>query len=435
MESIWNKSIERKQFAPLTKDIKTQVLIIGGGIAGIVCAYTLQQAGIDCGLVEADRICNGVTANTTAKITLQHGLIYDKIIKMYGVEAASMYAKAQQVALKRLDRLCRDIACDYKTQDAYVFSRDNRAEIERETAAYERLGIAAQFCENTDLPIQVAAAVRVAEQAQFHPLKFCFSLAEKLKIYENTKIIEIIDGGAITDRGTVFAENIIVATHFPFANKYGAYFLKMYQHRSYVLALENAHLPNGMYVDADMKGLSFREYNGTLLLGGGSHRTGKKGGAWQALRTFAKTHYPRSKEIAFWATQDCMTLDGIPYIGQYSRKLPNVYVATGFNKWGMTSSVAAAMVLTDMIQGKETAYAQVFSPSRSILHPQLAVNAAETALNLITPTAPRCPHLGCALKYNAHEHSWDCPCHGSRFTKDGKLIDNPATDDMSIKRE
>ncbi len=435
MESIWNKSIERKQFAPLTKDIKTQVLIIGGGIAGIVCAYTLQQAGIDCVLVEADRICNGVTANTTAKITLQHGLIYDKIIKMYGVEAASMYAKAQQVALKRLDRLCRDIACDYKTQDAYVFSRDNRAEIERETAAYERLGIAAQFCENTDLPIQVAAAVRVAEQAQFHPLKFCFSLAEKLKIYENTKIIEIIDGGAITDRGTVFAENIIVATHFPFANKYGAYFLKMYQHRSYVLALENARLPDGMYVDADMKGLSFREYNGTLLLGGGSHRTGKKGGAWQALRTFAKTHYPRSKEIAFWATQDCMTLDGIPYIGQYSRKLPNVYVATGFNKWGMTSSVAAAMILTDMVQGKENAYAQVFSPSRSILHPQLAVNAAETALNLITPTAPRCPHLGCALKYNAHEHSWDCPCHGSRFTKDGKLIDNPATDDISIKRE
>lgn len=435
MASVWSKSIERKPFAPLKKDIKTQVLIIGGGIAGILCAYTLQQAGVDCVVVEADRICNGVTANTTAKITLQHGLIYDKIINKYGVEAASMYAKAQQAALERYAALCRDIDCDYQTQDAYVFSKNDRAAIEREMAAYEKLGIAAAFCEKVDLPIEVTGAVRVNNQAQFHPLKFCFSLAEQLKIHENTKIVEMIDGGAITNRGTVFAENIIVATHFPFANKYGAYFLKMYQHRSYVLALQNARLPDGMYVDADSKGMSFREFDGMLLLGGGSHRTGKKGGAWQELRGFAKENYPHCQEAAHWATQDCMTLDGIPYIGRYSNRLLNVYVATGFNKWGMTSSMAAATILTDMINGTHNPYAQVFSPSRSILHPQLAVNAAETALNLITPTAPRCPHLGCALKYNIHEHSWDCPCHGSRFTKEGKLIENPATDDLRIEKE
>ncbi len=430
MKSIWNENIERKQFASLKKDIKTDVLIIGGGIAGILCAYMLKEAGVDCVLVEAERICNGVTANTTAKITLQHGLIYDKIINKYGVEAASMYLKAQQSALERFDILCRDMDCDYKRRDAYVFSRDNRREIENEVSAYNRLGIAAEFCQTVDLPIEIAGAVRVKNQAQFHPLKFCLPLAERLNIYENTKILEMFDGGAITEKGTVFAEKIIVATHFPFANKYGAYFLKMYQHRSYVLALENAHLPDGMYVAADAKGLSFREYNGMLLLGGGSHRTGKKGGAWQELRAFANKKYPKSREIAHWATQDCMTLDGIPYIGPYSRRLPNVYVATGYNKWGMTSSMVAARILTDMVLGKENPYAQVFSPSRSLLHPQLAVNAVETAVNLLTPTAPRCPHLGCALKYNPNEHSWDCPCHGSRFTKDGKLIENPATDDL-----
>lgn len=434
MQSIWQENSIRRQFASLEKDIKTQVLIIGGGVAGILCAYTLQQAGVDCVLAEADRICNGVTANTTAKITLQHGLIYDKIIKEYGVQAATMYANAQKAALERFELLCRDVDCDYKTQDAYVYSRDNRAAIEQEMRAYERVGIAGEFCEKADVPIDIAGAVRVTKQAQFHPVKFCLSLAEGLRIYENTKIIEIIDGGAITKKGTVFADKIIVATHFPFANKYGAYFLKMYQHRSYVLALKNAPLPNGMYVDADVRGLSFRESDGLLLLGGGSHRTGKKGGGWQGLRDFAGEHYPRCQEAAYWATQDCMTLDGIPYIGQYSRTLPDVYVATGFNKWGMTSAMAAASILTDMIQGKENAYARVFSPSRRIWHPQLAVNMAETTLHWITPTVPRCPHLGCALKYNAHEHSWDCPCHGSRFTKDGKLIENPATDDLPTQK-
>ena len=124
-----------------------------------------------------------------------------------------------------------------------------------------------------------------------------------------------------------------------------------------------------------------------------------------------------------------MTLDGVPYIGKYSKSTENLYVTTGFNKWGMTNALVSAGILRDMVLGMQNPYADVFSPSRSIFHPQLAINAAESIINLLTPTAPRCPHLGCALKYNKAEHSWDCPCHGSRFTEDGKLIDNPATDD------
>ena len=432
MESLWVKNSERKISKPLGGDIKTQVLIIGGGITGILCAHMLKESGIECVLVEADKLCCGVTQNTTAKITLQHGLIYDSIIKKYGTDGAKMYLRAQQDAMRFYAQACKNIDCDYKLQDAYVFSPNRLYDLEKEAEAYEQIGLEYKFHKETQLPMEIKGALCIKAQALFDPLKFCFSLAENLTIYEKTKVIELFSEGAVTDRGKIFAEKIIVATHFPFINKFGGYFLKMYQHRSYVLALENADIPNGMYVDGDIKGLSFRESDGKLLLGGGSHRTGKKGGNWRELEAFALKNYPESREVARWATQDCMTLDGIPYIGLYSKKLPNLYVATGFNKWGMTSSAAAAKILCDMIRDRKNEYAKVFSPSRSILHKQFLINTAETTLNLLTPTTPRCPHLGCALKYNAEEHSWDCPCHGSRFTEKGQLIENPATDDKKL---
>ena len=190
----------------------------------------------------------------------------------------------------------------------------------------------------------------------------------------------------------------------------------------------------GMYVDEAKTGLSFRDCGELLLLGGGSHRTGKRGGAWRELEKFAVKYYPEAKIRYRFATQDCMTLDGVPYIGRYSRNTPDLFVATGFNKWGMTSSMVAAGLLCDMVLGIENKYEAVFDPSRTILRPQLAVNAFETVLNFATPTAKRCPHLGCALKWNPEERSWDCPCHGSRFAEDGELMDNPATDDLGEGR-
>ncbi len=432
MESLWTQSVDIKSFEPLNSDIKTEVLIVGGGIAGVLCAYMLKKSGVKCVLIEADRILRGVSGYTTAKITVQHGLIYDEIISKYGVEAAEMYLKAQEEALQTYIQMSRKIDCDFVITDACVYSTNNLREIEREAAAYHKIGLKADFKENIPLPIETNGALRINNQAQFNPLKFCSSLISDLTIFENTKAIELFDGGMITDKGKIFAEKIIIATHFPIFNKYGGYFLKMYQHRSYVIALENAELPDAMYVDADIKGLSFRKYNGNLLLGGGSHRTGKKGGNWQELREFTQKHYGQSREVAHWATQDCITLDGIAYIGKYSKRLPNVYVATGFNKWGMTSSMVSAKLLTDMICEKENEYAEIFSPFRSLLHPQLAINSIESIVNILTPTVPRCSHLGCALKYNKVEHSWDCPCHGSRFTKEGKLIENPATSDKKM---
>ena len=429
MDSIWRENTAQPNFPTMPGSLKTDVLIIGGGMAGLLCAHMLKKAGVDCVLVEAKKICDGVTGDTTAKITIQHGLIYDKLIHKFGQEQAHMYLHAQQKAVREFARLCQNISSDYEKQDSYVYSLDNRAKIEKEIAALNALGCKAVFSNADRLPFSVAGAVCVKDQAQFHPLKFAFEIAKDLPIYENTKVLELMPGKALTNRGQISCKKIIVATHFPILNKHGSYFLKLYQHRSYVLALDGAQAVDGMYVDENAKGLSFRNYGKLLLLGGGSHRTGKQGGNWRELENFARKYYPSARIKGKWATQDCITLDGVPYIGQYSKNTPDLYVATGFNKWGMTSSMVSAMILSDLVQEKENEYASVFSPSRSILHPQLAVNAFESVMGLLTPTVPRCPHLGCALKYNKAEHSWDCPCHGSRFTESGKVINNPATDD------
>ncbi len=434
MESIWENNVPRVSFKPLDGDQNTDVLIIGGGIAGILCAYKLKNAGVDCILAEASGICSGITKNTTAKITIGHGLIYDKLIKCFGEDKARLYLEAQVCACKEYARLCRSIDCEYQTKDSYVYSLNDRDKIEKEIAALDRLGVRAEISYADELPVEAAGAVRIRNQAQFHPLKFMYETAKNLPIFENTKVVHLAPHKAVTEHGIITFKKLIIATHFPIINKHGGFFLKLYQHRSYVLALRNAQNVSGMYVDESDTGLSFRNYGDILLLGGGGHRTGKQGGCWQELETFAGKHYKNAKIIGEWSTQDCMTLDGVPYIGQYANSMPDVYVAAGFNKWGMTNAMAAAEILCDLICGKPNFRAGVFSPSRSILHRQLAVNAFESVAGLLTPTAPRCPHLGCALKYNRAEHTWDCPCHGSRFTEHGALIDNPATDDhKSIK--
>lgn len=433
MKSVWADKSSLPHFENLKTNLKTDVLVIGGGITGLLCAYMLSLSGVDCVLLEASKICGGITENTTAKITSQHGLIYDKLIGEFGTEKARMYLEANQMAVEKYRDLCKEIDCDFESKDSFVYSLDDAGIIEKEQSALYKIGCSADFVKNLSLPFPVAGAIKFKNQAQFNPLKFASEISKNLRIFEYSRVRELIGNTAVTDYGKIDAEKIIVATHFPFLNKHGSYFLKLYQHRSYVLALENAADVAGMYVDEAEKGLSFRNYKNLLLLGGGSHRTGKKGGNWEELTAFTDKYYPSAKVKYRFATQDCMSLDGVPYIGQYSARTPNLFVATGFNKWGMTSAMLSAMILCDMVQGKKNPYADLFSPSRTILRPQLAVNAFETVTNLITPTTKRCPHLGCALKWNPVERSWDCPCHGSRFTEKGRLINNPSNGDLEIK--
>ena len=430
MLSVWKDDSKLPEFEKLRGDLKTDVLIIGGGMAGILCAYMLEKAGVDYALAEAETICSGITGNTTAKITSQHGLIYDKLVREFSVEQARMYLSANEAALAKYRELCADIDCGFETKDSYVYSLSDRNKLEKEMAALGKIGYPAELVEKLPLPLKTVGAVKFSAQAQFDPLRFVSSIAKGLSIYEHTKVLELIGTKARTENGEINANTVIVTTHFPFINKHGSYFLKMYQHRSCVIALENAQDVGGMYVDENNKGMSFRNYEDLLLLGGGGHRTGKQGGSWSELESFAERNYPEAAEKYRWATQDCMTLDGMPYVGYYSKNTPELLVATGFNKWGMSSAMVSATILTDMLLGRKNEYASLFSPSRSILRPQLAINALEAALNLLTPSKKRCPHLGCALKWNSQEHTWDCLCHGSRFTEDGKLIDNPATGDL-----
>lgn len=429
MESLWMKYSPIPPFPKLAGDIKTDVLVIGGGMAGLLTSYCLREKGIETVLVEQDRICCATSGHTTAKITAQHGLRYHKILRDYGPEYAKMYFAANAAAVRQLKDLCRQADCPVESKDNFVYSTDPR-KLEKELTALQALEIQTLYTDRPPLPIPTAGAVGLAGQGQFDPRKLAAFLAKDLTVYENTKVLEMIGTTAVTDRGRIQAQKVVIATHFPFINKHGSYFLKLYQHRSYVLGLQNVPLPDAMYVDDDKKGYSFSSFADAFMLGGGGHRTGKQGGAYNQLRTFREQHYPKATEICHWAAQDTMSLDGIPYIGNYSARTPDLYVAAGFNKWGMTGSMVSAKLLSSMIAGEQPDHAPVFSPSRCILKPQLFLNGAETTVNLLWPTTKRCPHLGCALKYNKQEHTWDCACHGSRFSEDGEVLNNPANGDM-----
>lgn len=428
MASIWSKTVELSAFPVLEGDAVTDVLIIGGGMAGALCAYYLKQAGVDCLLVEENTVGSGVTKNTTAKITAQHGLIYHRLLKRYAVDKARLYLNANLQAVEEYGRLCADMDCDFIRRESCVYATDGADQLIQEFSALRQLNYGAVFRKKLPIPLDTYGGIFFPDQGQLHPMKFLAELCRGLPIYEHTKALELAPHEVRTSGGTIRANRIIVATHFPMLNKHGSFFLKLYQHRSYCIALENVQPVSGMYVQEG--GLSFRSYGNTLIIGGGGHRTGKQGGAWQEPESFARRHYPGSRVKYRWAAQDCMSLDGMPYIGRYSKRTEGLYTATGFNKWGMTGSMVAARLLTDLLTGRENPCEALLSPSRSILHPQLAVNGLEAMGNLLTPTKKRCPHLGCALKWNGAEHSWDCACHGSRFSQEGQRLDGPATGNL-----
>ena len=417
-------------FPQLEEDLRTDVLVIGGGLTGILCAWKLAHAGIDSALIEENCLMQGVSGRTTAKLTSQHGLIYEKLRKRFGAEKARLYWQANQAALAQYRALAETLDFDFEVKNSYIYAVDGVQELEAEMAASEQLKIPEHWVNSLPLPFPICGAIGFSDQAQFHPLKLAANMAEGLRIFENTKALSFLGNRVQTQKGTITAQKISVATHFPILNKHGAYFLKLYQQRSYVIALENAPQAEGMYLDCAENGLSIRSAGRWLLLGGGGHRTGKQGLDWSLPEAAAKAYYPSAKIVARWATQDCMSLDGMPYIGRYSKLTPDLFVATGFQKWGMSTAMVAATVLADLICEKDNPYAALFCPSRSMLHRQLLCNGAEAAVNLLRPTSPRCPHMGCALRWNKNEHSWDCPCHGSRFDGEGSVLNNPATDGL-----
>lgn len=488
MESIWKKTADLSEVTDalptLTQDIQTEVAVIGGGMAGLLIAYQLKERGIPSVVLEAEQVAGGQTGNTTAKVTSQHGLIYQKLIDTLGEPAARQYARLNQEAITEYARIIRErkIACQWEEGFSALYSLRESAPLRTEAEAALRLGIPAEYAVQSALPFPVAGEVRFLDQAQFHPLLFLKGILPELTVYQHTRV-EAVEGGELrTSGGKVLARQVVFACHYPFPVFPGELFMRMHQERSYLLALTGAaDLGGGMYlgIDAD-NGWSLRNLRGPrdgrplLLFGGASHRTGenRSGGRYRQLRQKAARLWPGSEEIACWSAQDCMTLDSVPYIGRYSELSPNWYLATGFQKWGMTSSMVAALLLSRMLSGEEDPRGAVFSPlrftprasaktfvqegihsvkdlSRRIFSPPRGafdklppghggvveldgekVGAYKDENGELSVVSIRCPHLGCQLEWNPDEKSWDCPCHGSRFDKDGHLLDTPAQTDL-----
>ena len=430
MKSLWEKQDSHRHWPQLKEDKTVQVLVIGGGMAGVLCAWKLQQAGKKVILVEAERVGGGITAKTTAVLTAQHDYLYQDMTRDFGAGFTRDYLHGNLDAVKEFRKLAKKIPCDFEDMPSVQYTTDNLERLCKEADIVNGLGFSAKFIEKPDFPKDATGCVEYPEMAQFHPEKFLLGIAQELEIYEQSRVMNIEGTTAKLEYATVQAEQIVVATHFPFINRKGFYFLKLYQNRSYVMAFENAPLPKASLAELEGQGMYFRRYGELLLVGGGDHRTGRKGEGFAYLRNYARQHFPEAREKYAWANQDCVSLDGLPYVGSYSPSVPGVYVATGFNGWGMTNSMVAANIICDMICGKENALAHTLRPNRSMMHKQLLCNIAATAADFAIPTVKRCPHLGCALKWNSQERSWDCLCHGSRFSEEGKLLDTPAQKDL-----
>lgn len=427
MPSVWAARTDWVPHPALEGDISTDVLIVGAGMAGVLTAHRLREAGVDCVVAEAKTTGNGTTGNTTAKITAQHGLIYADLIARRGMESARLYLDANTRAIADFRVLCDMYPCDFEEKTAYVYTTEYRTKLEREAKAYARLGLEPLMQSSPPLPIQTAGALGMRDQAQFNPLKLLYALAKTLpRLYENTFVHRIDGSTAITDKGRIRAKHIVLATHFPLVNVPGLYFLKLYQHRSYVIALTGAAGIDGMYVDERPDGHSFRTYGDLLLVGGGDHKTGKSGGGYAELRALAARAWPDADERYAWAAQDCMSLDALPYIGRHRAGAPFLYTATGFNKWGMTGTMMASRLLCDLLLHGKSEYTHLCAPGRSMLTPQLAKNLLGACAGLLSFGGPRCPHMGCKLRWNRAEGTWDCSCHGSRFDRGGHILDNPA---------
>lgn len=491
-QSYWMATTPKTSYPALEEDMKVDVAIVGGGMTGITSAYLLKKEGLRVAVIEADRILQGTTGHTTAKITSQHGLIYSKIKRYMGDERARQYAEANEAAINTISGLIKseNIDCDFCQEQAYVITLADSyiQKVADEADAASSLGLKASYIENVPLPFKIKAAVRFDGQARFHPRKYLLALANKIEgdgsfIFEHTRVVDISEGNpciVVTKNGKrVMADNVILASHFPCYDGMGFYFARMYPERSYALAVKvKEKYPGGMYITAEDPGRSLRSQEhegGELLIVTGEHHKTAHGTNlhqhYENLMEFANENYDVQELLYRWSTQDYTTLDKVPYVGRLTSKTPNIFVATGFGKWGMTNSTASAMIIKDLITRGENPWADVYSPSRFIPNPSvtafISMNA-DVAANLVTgklKTVPQdidvkngeakvvniegakmgvyrdekgqlhtvdttCTHLGCELKWNDAEKSWDCPCHGSRFTYEGEIIEGPAINEL-----
>ena len=495
MSSYWIESTKNseKEYSKLSEDISVDVCIIGAGLVGITSAYYLSDSDLKVAIIERDKVCTHVSGYSTAKITSQHNLFYDYLINSYGKNFAKAYLQANEDAIVRIKEIIKNeqIDCDFSNQDSYVYaySEEELTDIHKEVKAVQSLGFPCEFVKNLPLPIDSLGAIKFPNQGQFNPRKYALALCDIISqkgidIYTNTiatKVDKDDDYYIIsTDTNSIRANHVILATHYPIVNFPGFYFLKMYQSMSYVIAVDTkCDLPEGMYINSSLPTYSFRttpyQDKKLFIVAGADHKIGEKinlENAYEILENKVKELYPQSETLYKWCTEDCISLDKIPYIGEFSSIMPNLYVATGFKKWGITFSNVASKIITDKILGIENKYENLFLATR--LQPiknheelgnmikesvhSLVINKLKSASDVLADVKndegkiieidnqkvgvyrdkngecffikPVCAHLGCELSFNNVEKTWDCPCHGSRYDIKGNVITEPAINNL-----
>lgn len=448
---IWLTS-EKESYPPLRGRQQAEAVVIGGGLCGMTTAYLLARGGLSVVLLEADRLGYGASGHTMAKVTVQHGLIYSRLKNKWGNGVAQAYAASQANALSTMAGLVEQlqIPCGWTWQSASLAAATQAEELllEKEERAAQEAGIAASLKQGGGCPIPVRSLLTVPNQAMFDPFAYLRSLAGAFsamggRIYEESRVIAVSTQSVATETGSVHAPFVVIATHFPIINFPGWYFLRARQQRSHIMALWDAPAFEGMYLHIVEGGFSLRRHDGLTLLGLHDYTCGTHTDVdhEELLRIKASEYFPNSRPMAAWHSQDLMSADGLPFIGPYSRRTPNHFVAAGFSKWGMTNSMAAAQALSARILGKPLPESEIYDPARAMSRSASPVlynfGAAAAAYlgGLKRKSAPRCPHMGCRLKYTASTASWDCPCHGSRFDSIGRILNGPAVKPAAIRNK
>ena len=441
LRSLWLEGRSRDVRPRLDRDIAADAVVVGAGIVGLTTALLLEREGLDVVVLEMRHVGAGATGYTTAKLSSLHGLAYGQLAKSVGRDGARTYGEANEAGIARVFELAEelDIDCDLRRKPNHTYAED-AAEVEKlceEAALARELGLPASYVEDTDLPFGVAGAVRFEDQAEFHPVKYLDGIAAALRgpLHEDTRVTGIGSGRVNTAAGPrVTAQHAVVATHSSFLDR-GLYFARCHPERSYVVAGRVPDRPAGMYLSTESPAHSIRAHGDWLLVGGESHRTGQADAPqrYERLSAWARERFGLEPELR-WATQDQMPLDGVPYVGRHDPLSPDVWVATGFKKWGLAMGTAAAELLSARIAGREHPWSELFDPNRVRVRTSAAAFVRENAnvafhfvADRVTKRgAPRCTHLGCLLDWNAAEETWDCPCHGSRFAATGEVIEGPA---------
>lgn len=486
-QSLWNATAPGPTYPSLEKDLEMDVAIIGGGALGITCAYLLTQEGQRVAVLEANRVLAAVTGATTAKVTAQHGTILQKIVDRHGEDKARLYAEANDKAKEEIARLVDTLAIDaaFTRAPAFAYTKkdDKVDELVRETEIAQRFGLPASFVEDTELPFTLAGAMRFDDQAHFHPRKYLLTLTQKVidgggQVFEHTPVVRYRDtrpATVSTPRATVTARDVVVATNVPIGDR-TSFISRMQPRRHYGIAVpDEGRSVEGMHVNLESPNRSVRPYDSQegpmLVIVGNNHPTGHpppEDDPWRGLERFAIDHFRAGPTRYRWSSQDFYPFDHLPMVGPAGPVTRHLYTGTGFQGWGMTNTMAAATVLRDQILDRENDWSGIYDPfngarilkdiapdtlkaqghiakmflldrmkqaSLERLQPGegkiVTVNGKKVAVHktedgLVQARSAVCTHMGCLVRWNKNDTSWDCPCHGSRFAPDGSVLHGPA---------